>query len=314
MAFLALALALSGARAEDYPTRPIRMIVGFPPGGVVDLAARVVGQKLGDVLGQQIVIDNRGGASGMIGAQAAAQAAPDGYTLFLCPGDFITMPSLMPHGNFDPLKALLPIAIVSENPLAIVAAGKAPFTTVAELESAAKANPAGLTYATPGVATSNNIAALWLAEAAHIKLVHVPYRGGAEAAVAVAAGDVASGVFSPPAIYALVNSGQLKVIALSGARPPFLPSTWPTLAENGLPIDVTIWNGIFAPAGTPAAIVERLEQAIQRAVQDESVRNRMSQAGTEAKYSGQAAFSERIHTDTVRFERVIRQSGLEAKQ
>ena len=314
LALLALGLALSGAHAQDYPTRPIRMIVGYPPGGVVDLAARVVGQKLGDLLGQQVAIDNRGGASGMIGARATAQAAADGYTLFVCPGDLLTLPSLMPHTDFDPTTALLPIAMISENPLAIVTAGKAPFSTVRGLENAANARPGGLTYATPGVASSNNIAGLWLAEAAHIKLVDVPYRGGAEAALAVAAGDVATGIFSPPPIIPLVNSGQLKVIALTSARLASLPATWPTLAENGLPVDVTIWNGILAPAGTPAAIVARLERGIQAAVEDEAVRKRMSLAGTEAKFLGHAAFAARIRSDTVRFGEVIRKSELENKQ
>jgi tripartite-type tricarboxylate transporter receptor subunit TctC len=313
-ALLALGLALGGVRAQDYPTRPIRLIVGFPPGGVLDLAGRVVGQKLGDLLGQQIVIENRSGASGIIGAQAVAQAAPDGYTLFLAPGDIITVPSLTPPADFDPVKRLLPIASISENPLAIVTASKAPFSTVRELVNAANARPHGLTYATPGIASTNNIAGLWLAQAAHIKLVPVPYRGGAEAALAVAAGDVALGIFSPPAIYSLVNSGHLKVIALSGARPAFLPSTWPTLAENGLPINVTIWIAIFAPAGTPAAIVARLQHGIQAAVQDESVRKRMSQAGTEAKYIDHAALAERIRSDSARFEQIIRQSGLDGKQ
>lgn len=314
-ALLAVGLALTGTRAQNYPNRPIRMIVGFPPGGVVDLAARLVGQKLGELLGQQIVIEDRGGASGMIGAQAAAQAPADGYTLFLNPGDFITLRLLMPHSSFDPEKELLPIAIVSENPMAIVAGGNARFSTVSDLIAAANANPNGLTYATPGVSTSNNIVGLSLAQAAHIKLVHVPFRGGADAAVAVAAGDVALGVFSPTAVYpGLVNAGKIKIIALSGDRPSFLPSSWPTLAENGLKIDVTLWNGIFAPLGTPQPIVARLERAIGDAVADESVQKRMNQAGTEAKYLDQAAFIERIRSDTTRFDRVIRASGVQIQR
>jgi tripartite-type tricarboxylate transporter receptor subunit TctC len=315
LALLALVWALTAAAAGGYPDRPIRLIVGFPPGGVVDLTARLVGQKLGGLLGQQIVIENRGGASGMIGAQAAAQAPADGYTLFLNPGDFITLRLLMPHSSFDPMKELLPIAIVSENPMAVVAGSKAPFNTVPQMIADAKANPHGLTYATPGISTSNNIVGLSLAQAAHIKLVHVPYRGGADAAVAVAAGDVAVGVFSPTAVYpGLVNAGKIKIIALSGDRPAFLPSTWPTLAQYGLPINVTLWNGIFAPIGTPQPIVDRLEQAIAKAVADDTVQKRMNQAGTEAKYLNQAAFIARIHSDISRFDRVIRASGVRVAQ
>lgn len=303
------------ARAQDYPNRPIRMIVGFPPGGVVDLAARLVGQKLGELLGQQVVIENRGGASGMIGAQAAAKAPADGYTLLLNPGDFITLRLLMPHSDFNPAKELLPIAIVSENPMAIVAGGNAPFSTVPGMIAAAKAHANGLTYATPGVSTSNNIVGLSLAEAAHIKLVQVPFRGGADAAVAVAAGDVALGVFSPTAVYpSFVDADKIKIIALSGDRPSFLPSSWPTLAENGLKIDVTLWNGIFAPAGVPQPIVVRLEEAIREAVENDSVQKRMNQAGTEAKYLAQAAFIDRIRFDTARFDRVIRASGVQIQR
>ena len=308
---LMLCAALLGAHAEEYPTRPIRMIVPYPAGGVADVTARIIGQRLGEILGQQIVVDNRPGASGTLGANAVAKAPADGYTLLLTPGDFITMPSLVPPMAFDPHKDLLPIAMVSSNPMIVVANVAAPFNNVKELIAAAKAQPGNIAYSTPGTGTINHVAGEWMAVAANIKLLHVPYRGGPASANGIAAGDVPLGVVSPSSGKALIEGGKVKVIALTGKRrPSSVPASWQTLDENGLAVDAVLWNGLFAPAGTPAEIVNRLDKEVARVLRDEQVRTLLSNSGIDADLISQAAFGERIRADAARYDEIIRQTGI----
>ena len=262
VAVLPFVVAAQRAAADEYPTKPIRLIVPYPAGGGVDLVARIFQQKLSDILGQQIIIENRPGASGAVGAQVVAKAEADGYTLLFCAGDFMTIPQLMPQMTFSPLKELLPVAMVTDSPMVLVAGGDAPFGDIKGVVEAANANPNGLAYATPGQGTVNNVVGQWIAVTANIRMLHVAYRSGAAAAEGIAGGEVPLGVVQPPAVYpGLVEAHKIKVIALTGMhRPDFLPPTWPTLAESGLPIDATIWLGLFAPIETPAPIVDRLDR------------------------------------------------------
>jgi tripartite-type tricarboxylate transporter receptor subunit TctC len=311
LCFVALALSLVAARAQDYPSKPIRIIMPYPPGGGMDVTARIIGQKLGDILGQPLVIENRPGASGTIGTEVAARASPDGYTLLFTPGDFITAPSLMPQMNFDPNKDLLPIAMVSSNPMVVVAAGNAPFSDVKGLLDAARASPGGMAYATPGSGTLEHAVGEWIGLTAHVKVVQIPFNGGVTAATAIAAGDIPIGILSTPAVYpALVDAGKIKIIALTSKGPPSLPSSWTTLSENGLPIDATLWVGLFAPIGTPDAIVAKLDKAVSQALQDDAVRKHMNDIGFSPEYLGQAAFVERIHAEAAHYEQIIRQTGI----
>ncbi len=306
-----LVATLFSVQAQDYPSKPIRFIVPFLAGGGVDVAARILGQKASEVLGQQVVIENRPGAGGIIGATAVAKAPPDGYTLLLGPGDFVTRPSLMPQMTFDPNKDLVPIAMLSSNPMLVVAPANAPFSNIKELIAAAKAKPGEINYATPGTATLNHVAGEWMAVAAHIKLVHVPYRGGSAVANGIAAGDVPLGVISPAVVQALIDAGKVKVIALTGkARPSFVPSSWPTLIENGLDVDAVFWVGLFAPAGTPEAITSRLDLVMGQILRDARVRKLMIDAGLDPTYVSQAAFIESIRTEAARYDQIIKQTGI----
>ena len=210
---------LAGARADDYPTRPIHLIVSYPAGGVADVTARIIGQRLGEMFGQQIIVENRPGASGTVAANVVAKSSPDGYTLLLTPGDFIVMPSLAPQMAFDPSKDLVPIAMVTSTPLIVVANIDAPFNNMKELIAAAKAGP-GIPYATPGTGSIDHVAGEWMAIEAHIKLLHVPYRGGPASANGVAAGDVPLGVVTPSSVKPLIEAGKVKVIALTGKNRP----------------------------------------------------------------------------------------------
>jgi len=312
---LALAALPAAAPAQTYPTKHIRFIVPFPAGGVADATARLVGQKLGEALGQQVVIENRPGASGTLGVDAVTRAAPDGYTLLLTTGDFITTPTLMPAVAFDASKDLIPITMVATAPLLLVANAAAPFGNARELIAAAKASPGKIAYSSPGNGTINHLAGEWLAIEGGVKLLHVPYRGGAPAATGVAAGDVPLGVVTPSSGMPLVDAGKVKVIALMGkARPSFAPNSWPTLAESGLAVDAALWVGLFAPAGTPAAVVSRLDQEVGRILKDDGVRKRLNTVGTEASPISQAAFVERIRTDAARYLRIIQQTGVKIER
>jgi len=308
----ALLFAANVAQADDYPTRPIHFVVPYPPGGGIDIAARLIQDRLGDILRQQIVIENRPGASGAVGAQYVAKAEPDGYTLLFSAGDFIAIPQLMPQMTFSPIKELLPIAMVTNSPMVLVASGKAPFNDFQGVLAAARVNPNGLSYATPGQGTINNVVGQWIAISAHIKMLQVAYRGGPAAAAGIAAGDVPLGIVQPPAVYpGLVDAGRVKVIALTGAkRPNFLPASWPTLAESGLPIDATVWIGLFAPLGTPDEIVARLDRAIGAVVQDGDARKRMFEAGINPEHLASTAFAAKIRDDAARYEAIIREAGM----
>jgi tripartite-type tricarboxylate transporter receptor subunit TctC len=307
---LGLALLTPIARAQNYPVRPIRFIVPFPAGGVADVTARVIGQKLGDALGHQIIIDNRPGASGTLGADAATKAAPDGYTLLMTTGDFITTPTLMPAMSFDPYKDLVPVTMVAAAPLILAASAASPIRSVGDLLSAAKASPGAIAYSSPGTGTINQLAVEWLAIESGIKLLHVPYRGGVPAATAVAAGDVPIGALTPSSAMPYIEAGKIRVLALmTRQRPAFAPD-WPTLAEQGIPVDAALWVGLFAPAGTSSAIIDRLDAEVLRIVQDQEVRKRLNGLGTEASPISQGAFAERIRTDAARYTRIIEQTGV----
>jgi len=311
LALSLVAVSLVAAQGQDFPDRAVRLVVPYPPGGGMDVTARVLGQELGTILGQQFVVEYRAGASGTIGAEAVARASPDGYTLLLIPSDFVTAPALMPRMNFNPTKDLTPIAMVSDNPMVVVAGASAPFSDVRGLLEAARASPDGIAYATPGSGTLDHVIGEWIGVTAHVKLLQIPYKGGVEAAAAVVAGDVPLGIVSTPSIYpGLTGAGKVKVIALTGDRPPTLPSSWPTLSENGLPINATLWLGIFAPSGLPDTVVSRLDRAISQALQDDTVRKRMNDIGFNPQFLDQAAFVERIRVDSSHYEPIIRQTGI----
>lgn len=313
---LALAFLFSPARADDYPSKPIRLIVPYAAGGGVDVVARMFQVRLGDILGQQIIVESRSGASGAVGAQIVAKSEPDGYTLLFCASDFITLPQLMPQMTFDPMKELLPVAMVTNSPMALVASADAPFNDVKGFLDVARASPKGLSYATPGQATVNNVIGQWIAVSANIKMLHIAYRSGLAAAEGVAAGDVPLGIVQPVAVYpGLVGAGKIKIIALTGAtRPNFVPASWPTLAESGLPIDANLWLGLFAPVGTPDAVVARLNQAIAAIAQDPDIRKRMNDSGINPEHVGPAPFAEKIRGEAARYDAIIRQAGIHFEQ
>ena len=309
----ALALLTPGlaypASAQTLPhsSRLVRIMIGGGAGGSLDVETRIIAQALGDFLHQDVVIENRPGGGGIIAGEAVANTPPDGNTLFSCAGDLFTVASLMRRATFDPNKRLVPIAQMSATPLAVVTGGRAPFNDVKGMIAAAAASPQGFTYATYAVASVNNVVGQWIAKQANIKLLNITYRTGPEAALATAAGDVTLAITSPVSVYpSLTNAGTVKVIGITSAEhPSYLPMSWQTLAENGMPIDVAVYIGLFAPAGTPSPIVARLDHALSAVLKDVMVRRRLLRVGIYPKYLGPADFLARVQTDKIHYERII---------
>jgi tripartite-type tricarboxylate transporter receptor subunit TctC len=315
LASLVAALVVAAAQAQDFPSRPFRLVAAAAPGGTIDIQARILGQKFGDILGQQIVVENRPGAGGLIGAEIVAKAAPDGYTILLEGSDFITVSSLLPHLTFNPDTDILPLAMVSSTPLVLVTKPDAPFTNMRELVAAARARPNGLTYATYGVATANNVVGQWIAVQTGTKLIHVPYPSGPAAVLGTAAGDVDFAIVAPAAVHpALTTTNKIRVIAITSAtRPPSLPASWPTLSEEGLSIDASIYTGVFAPVGTPRTIVLNISAAIEAALHDQPVRVHLTQVGLDPDYTNPDQFAERIRADKAHYESIIRQVNMQGE-
>jgi tripartite-type tricarboxylate transporter receptor subunit TctC len=309
-----IAVASATALAQSYPDRPIRAIVPFPAGGLADAVARIVGQRLGDRLGPSVVIENRTGASGTLGAAIVAKAAPDGYTLLMTTGDFVTMPSILPALSFDPDRELIPITMLAVAPSILVANASSGMNSVKDIVDAARARPGAIAYASPGVGTTNHLAVEAMAIEAGIRLLHIPYRGGAPAAAAVAAGDVPIGTIAPSAGEGLIQTGKMKVVALmTRQRPSFAPN-WPTLADAGMDIDAALWVGLFAPAGTPGAIVNRLDTEASSLLHAPETQRLLNLVGTDASALSQAAFVQRIKSDAARYARIIQRIGLHGPQ
>ena len=312
---LFLAAAASPLAAQTYPTRPIRVVVPFPPGGVADVVARLVTLKMTDAMGQPFVIENRTGASGTLGVDVVTKAEPDGYTILIGTGDFITTPTLMPKTSYDPNKDLIAVTMVANAPLALVASIPSGFNSLKDVLAGAKAAPGAVTFSSPGVGTINHLAGEWIGIAGGAKLLHVPYRGGAPAATAIATGEVQLGILTLPSAMSYVQAGKAKIIGvLSKERPSFLKDQ-PTIAEGGMPeVQAGLWVGMFVPAGTPAAIVTRLDTEMQKALADPTVRERLNGVGTEANPLDPKAFAERIRADADRYSRIIEQTGIKPER
>jgi tripartite-type tricarboxylate transporter receptor subunit TctC len=315
IAFLAALFALaaplaSPAVAQTYPTRPIRAIVPFPAGGVTDVGARLVAQKLAEALGQPVVIENRAGASGTIGVDAVAKAAPDGYTILMTTGDFTTVPALMPKTAYDPFKDIVPVTRFATVPLLLFTHPGSGVATVKELIDKAKAEPGKYAYASPGHGTINQLAAEWLALEAGIKLLHVPYKGGAQMATGLSGGEVALAVTTQTTMVGPLQAGKIKVLTILGRERPSFLRDWPTMADANLNVDAGLNVGLYVPAGTPPAIVARLDTEVLRLLKDEGLRKRFNGLGMEVAPVSGAALAERIKGDAARFQRIIEQTGV----
>ncbi|MFC4277973.1 Bug family tripartite tricarboxylate transporter substrate binding protein [Achromobacter aloeverae] len=317
-AWAALALpALAHAGADggpgaDFPALPIRWIVPFPPAGSIDAVARVVGRKLSQVLGQQIIIDNRAGAGGRVGAKAAADARPDGYTqLFTLNTTYTIKKDLFRNPTFDPDKDFEPITIVAETSQLLVASPKFPAHDVRQLIDMARKHPHEINFASSGVGGSLHLAMLYFESQAGIDLVHIPYKGGPPAVNDLMTDRVSLMFFNTPAALSYVKNHQLQALGVSTPkRSMFLPDV-PTIAESGVPgFDISVWFGLSVPAGTPKAVVERMHAAVAQALADPGVRHDLIALGAEPVGDTPADFAQRMRRESEAWTQTFKQADM----
>jgi tripartite-type tricarboxylate transporter receptor subunit TctC len=259
---VAAALLVPPAAAENYPTRPIRLYVAFPPGGAADIVARLVAQPLSARLGQPVVVENKPGSGGNIAGELIAHAAPDGYSLLIGPDNLFTInPHLFSKMSFDPLKDIVPIATVQSNALVLAINAKVPASDFKEFIALANRSDPPLFYASIGNGSMHHLAMEMLKQEAGIKLTHVPYRGGGPAGVAVLAGDVA-GMFGGGSVFPMVTSGQLRGLAVSSRKRSTELRELPSISEFYPNYEATIWQGLFAPAGVPQSIIDPVRKEV----------------------------------------------------
>lgn len=312
----ACALAAGAAQAQQsaYPTRPLRLILPFPPGGSTDLLGRTLSEKLAGELRQPVVPENRPGAGGNVGAEVAARATPDGYTLVLCAPSLAISPSLYPKLNYDPLRDLTPIALVATIPNLFVVHPSVPARSLAELAQYARDNPGKLNFGTGGPGTSNQLAADMFRMLTKTNIVQVPYKGAENAMLAVLAGQVHMVVIGPPASATHVKSGKLRALAVLGKeRYPGLPEV-PTAAESGIPeFEVDTWYGVLAPAGVPREIVARLSTELTKIMQSPDMRERLADMGIEPLTSTPGEFGDFIKAEAAKWAKVVKAAGARAE-
>jgi tripartite-type tricarboxylate transporter receptor subunit TctC len=309
------AAAASRAQAPDYPTRPIRMLVPFAPGGVVDTTARLVTQKLTERLGWQFTVDNRPGGNGFIAVTAVSKSVPDGYTLLMAhSGEFAVNPAIFKEIPYDLERDFIAITMVSDTPMVVLAHAQSPISSFRDLVAQAKAKPGDIGFSSPGNGSINHLAGEWLAVAAGIKLLHVPYKGGAPAATAVAAGDVPLGVVAIPGALPHLKSGRVKVLGVTTAKRSAYGPDWITAQEAGIPeLDASNWVGLFAPKGVPQAIIEKIHGEMLKVLEQKDVRERLAAAGGEPAGMSQAQFLAKIKTDADRFRKIVQTAGIKAE-
>jgi len=302
------------ALAQGYPARPIRLVVGFAPGGAADTVARALGEYLGRALGQPIVIENRAGAGSSIAAENVAKSAPDGYSLLIAsPSSISVNPALNPKLNYRP-SDLLPITKVSASPLLIVVNPATGITSVKELIAAAKKAPGKLNYATSGIGSAPHFGAALFSQITGIEMVHVPFKGGSPAVVSVVAGDTQVIFATPPSVLPMVKAGRLRALAVTHLeRSPLMPEV-PGMAEAGVPeFSIAFWYGIFVPAGTPPDIVKKLFEATITAAQRPENKATLAREGTEVALSrSPEEFAAFLTEDAKFWVRLAKESGATA--
>jgi tripartite-type tricarboxylate transporter receptor subunit TctC len=317
MAWIASVIALvvfcaAPAQAQNYPAKPIHILVPYAPGGISDIASRILGAKLTEAWGQQVLVENRPGGNGFIAMAAAAKAAPDGYTMVMATGgDVAINPAMFKEMPYDVEGDLAPIAMVSDAPLVLAAHAGAPYNTVADVIAAAKAQPGRISVATPGNGSINQIVLEWMALNTGTQFQHIPYKGGAPAAAALAAGDIPLGVLASSSIAPHVKSGRVRVLAVTMAKRSTLNPEWPTLQQEGVKeIDASNWTALFAPKATPQPIIDKLNAEVVKILNMPDVKERFAGGGVVTIPSSAAELDARVKQEAERFRAIVQKANI----
>jgi tripartite-type tricarboxylate transporter receptor subunit TctC len=311
---VALACCVLLAHAQQYPARPVRMVVPFAPGGPNDIIARLIGQRLAEALGQQVVIDNRPGGGGNIGTEAVAKAPPDGYTLLSAGAGSLIMNPLLMKVPYDTARDFAPISLMASAPNVLVVHPSVSAHTVKELIALARAQPGRLNYASSGAGSSAHVAVALFASMAGVDLAHVPYRGTGPGVNDLLGGQVQLAIFGIPPVLPHIKSGKLRALGVSGKRRSAELPEVPTIDEAGVPgYEVSLWYGLLAPAGTPPAIVARLSSEVAKIVRVPDMREKLAAQGAEPGGGTPEDYAAVIRADSVLWTRVIREAGIKAE-
>jgi tripartite-type tricarboxylate transporter receptor subunit TctC len=314
LTFVALTGALGLAVADDYPTRPITLIVPFPPGGSTTVMARNVADKMSAALGQQIVVENRGGAGGTLGTRFVAKAAPDGYAILLSyTATMAIAPAMNANAGYDPGKDFAPIGMIGFAPSVLVVHPSMPVHSIAELISQAKAAPSPLQYGSPGVGTVNHLAFEYLATEAGIKLLHVPYKGNGPAISDLLGGHIPMMFLPIPVALGNVKAGTLRALAITSVKRSSLLPEVPTVAESVPGFEVALRYGLAAPAGTPPAVIARLNKELNAALAAEDVKTRLATEGAEALSGTPEIYAADIAAEEKKYGGLVKKLGLKVE-
>ena len=308
---IALALCASAAAAQQYPNRPIRLVVPFPAGGPNDIIGRLVAQKLGDALGQQMVVDNRAGAGGNIGTDLVAKASPDGYTLLSGGMGSLIMNPIIDKVPYDTLRDFAPVILMASAPNVLVTHPSLPVRDVKGLIALARAHPGQLNYGSGGVGSTPHLSGALFNSMTGVNIVHVPYKGNAPAITDLLGGQVQLAYLGIPPVQPHIQSGKLKALAVTSARRSATLPQIPTIAESGVPgYELSPWYGILAPAGTPTDIVMKLNAAIAKIVRSPDMTEKLAGIGAEAETTTPEAYAARMKSDLARWTKVIRSAHI----
>jgi tripartite-type tricarboxylate transporter receptor subunit TctC len=312
-AVAAIIIALAApVHAQTFPNRPVRILVPYEPGGITDIAARLVGAKLTEYWGQQVVVENRPGGNGLIAMTAAVRATPDGYTLVMASGGDVALnPALLKTLPYDVERDLVPISGVSDAPIVLAANSASQFKSVADVVAAAKADPGSVNIGTPGVGSITHLVLEWLALSTGTKFQNVPFKGGGPAVQALVSGVVPLGILASSSVAPHVKSGAVRVLGVTAAKRSALNPEWPTLQEQGVSdVNASNWTALFAPKGTPQAIVDKLNADVVRALNSPDVKERFASGGVQVIPSTPNELATRLKTELAVFRTVIAKSGM----
>lgn len=310
-----LLLGMSGALwAQNWPAKPIRMIIAFPPGGPTDLVSRVLAQRLSEQLGQQVIVDNKPGAGGNIAAELSAKAAPDGYTVFYNTSAIVIGPALYGKVNYDPLKDFAPVALTASVPLVLVVNPQLPARSVKEFLDLAKSRAGALNYSSSGTGTITHLASAMMSTQMGLQTQHIPYKGSAPGLVDLVAGQTQFMIDTMNTVLPYARDNRLRGLAVTGSKRSALMPELPTLAESGMPgFEAAAWQGIVVPTGTPADIIQKLNAEVNKALANPDVRSRLAAQGADILGGSPAEYAAYLRSEIPRWAKAVKDSGAKAE-